>query len=110
MRKGRRSEKIAKCFVEGLGFQNVQLTKFHGPDLSCERDGRTFTVEVKSAVRKSENCWIVSRVYPARCLDDLIAIVLPDDSVHLCPMSEHLKLCNKGGARTITGLVLGGAA
>lgn len=107
VRKARDAEMLVARHFEAQGYQ-VVTTLRTGPDLTCSKDGETFTVEVKSAIKMAVNgsiLWASAKVMRSRTGDNLIAIVLPDGSIHIEPMSEHLLKCNKSGQRMVTMLV-----
>lgn len=102
-RKGYLAEITAKLHFEKLGYHVTQSAQF-GPDLIIEKEGIVATVEVKSSVF-TRTSWCVHLVKKKRLSDDYIAIVLPNNEVHVDSMKEHLKLCSGCGKRTITNLV-----
>ena len=101
---GFQSEIKVKQYFEKLGFKVTQTT-CHGPDLILEKNGLTITCEVKTACLSHSNCWFVTPVYPKRTNDELIAIVLPNDRIHIEKMRDHLEFCSKSGRRSITTLI-----
>lgn len=76
----------------------------NGPDLTIERNNKTFRVEIKKALIGKRYCNVKPVIGSGlRC--DAIGILLPNNTVLLQPMKEHLKLCSKSGVRGITDLV-----
>lgn len=111
VQRGRATEKIAKEYFESLGF-TVSQADIKGPDLVLtlpERPDFMKTVEVKPARRngKAPNAYRVDRVCRNRRDDDFIAIVMPNGTIWIEPMDEHLKKCGPGGWRSVTKLVHG---
>lgn len=104
--KGRKAERTVERHLKFLGYTEIQLTRFRGPDIKCKSpDGVSLTIEVKSTSR-SGAYWCVGRVSQPRRSDDLIAIVLPNEKVLMEPMREHLSKCHgSGSTRCITLLV-----
>jgi hypothetical protein len=105
----RRSERVTAVYLKSIGYKNVKLTTMMGPDITCEKDGDTFTFEVKTIMSRGKNSYRVGRVTPLRRNDDMVALVLPGEFIHIEPMSDFLKKYNSGSSRsnsTITALVL----
>lgn len=98
---GRRSEQSVKEFFEQLGHKVTVVGWKGGPDLTCELDGKKWTVEVKSITTSKYGQFIVSKVYKNRINDDFIAMVY-DKIILIEPMKEHLKECNLSGMRALT--------
>jgi hypothetical protein len=109
--KGVRAEQFVQAHYESLGFA-VTRTTSAGPDLLVTGNGSSFTVEVKSAVRArpQRGSWYVGPVRPARRSDDFVAIVLPDNTIHIEAMAGHLAACNPSGNRCVTKLIRKAAA
>lgn len=105
--KGRAAEKLVAQHYEREGWK-VQLSNGWGPDLTICNGSRTWTVEVKTVTqvrRKGRHYWYVPPPMPNRRGDDFIAIVLPDGSILIEPMCEHLAKCNRSFTRYVTSLV-----
>lgn len=99
------SELIAAKFFKSMGY-SVEQASCQGPDLTLTMGGIKLTCEVKYAGKqKDRNSWRVAPVFPNRRSDNLIAIVLPDDSVIVQPMSYHLACCSNCGSRSVTSIV-----
>lgn len=104
-KKGRDAERLAADHFRAQGYV-VELTTSMGPDLILTRGSERLTCEVKAAIEKSEpGCFSVQPVSPNRKGDDLIAIVLPGDRVHVETMTSHLSQCSKSGLRAVTKLI-----
>ncbi len=97
------AENKAAQYFRSLGF-NVKQTEFYGPDLICTLGVITLTVEVKRAAYQSRR-WRIACVKPKRINDDLIAIVLQNDKIHIELMKDHLLKCSKCGGRAVTSLI-----
>ena len=107
IKKGRDSESIVQKYFEKLGYK-VLINKCHGTDITIfdKKTKKKSTVEVKSVVKHNiANCWYVNKVRAKRKNDDLIAIVFPNNKIHIESMKSHLLKCNNGGNRTVTGLL-----
>lgn len=105
--KGRKAERIVEKYLASLGYSNIALTKYTGPDItcSCPKSGERVTVEVKSTVREGGS-WRVPKIHPSRRKDDFVAIVLPDDSVMTLAMSTYLSRCGRSdGSTCITRII-----
>jgi hypothetical protein len=73
-----------------------------GVDIVAMKDGKVLLIEVKKA-KLHNRSWQVDAVSKKqRIVCNAIAIVLPKGMIHICPMSEHLKLCSSSGVRYIT--------
>lgn len=94
---------IVRTHLIDLGFEvtTPNHPNANGVDLTVMKDGHAFTVEVKSASRTTRS-W---RVPKCHTISDYIAIVMPNTSVRLEVMSDHLRLCGSDGSRHITRLV-----
>ena len=109
--KGSWAADRARHELQRLGFQVgiPACSTQPGPDLVLAAIPKIGVahVEVKLAMLskcKRGKAWRVNRVGALRRKDDLIAIVFPSGYVHLDPMKDHLKLCNKSGDRYLAGL------
>lgn len=102
--RSKADELLASKFMESQGYTVISLAAARGPDIVCSKDGREFTVEVKRASATGGQ-WLTTHVYPARRNDDLVAIVMPNESVHLCSMVEHLAKAQASTVRSVRDLV-----
>jgi hypothetical protein len=103
--KGFLAERVVKEFFEKNGYQVVQ-TSCRGPDLVLSKNGVSYTCEVKVATRHMDSDhWFCSPIYPKRRKDDLMAIVLPGDKIHVEPMEAHLLACSISGRRRLTDII-----
>lgn len=103
------AERAAAKFFENLGFSVIR-TGALGPDLRCRIGELEWFVEVKRArdvhPRRFPGCtWVTDKVHRRRLSDDIIAFVLPNGRVYIDSMKIHLSRCQRGGQRTITGIV-----
>lgn len=83
---------------------DIKSDNANGPDITIAKNGRSFRAEIKKAC-KSSRAWKTTPVGPSGKKCELIIIVLPNEEILIQPMSEHLRLCSKGGWRFITELV-----
>jgi len=116
MKKYVDAERVASDRFKEMGFKVTHGTGA-GPDLFCEMGSHMWTVEVKlvtkkNSFRKAKNprenrrgSWRVSEVRPGREIDDLVAMVFPNNKVYLERMSVHQKYCTKDGSRLVSKLV-----
>lgn len=89
---------------QGWSVFDVKHDSANGHDLTIEKKGVTYRVEVKKAIVRDKNiCTEPVGSSGIKC--EAIAILLPNDSVLLQPMNDHLSLCSKTGLRAITHLV-----
>jgi HJR/Mrr/RecB family endonuclease len=101
-----KSETLVRKFLKQQGFELDQQRdeRSNGVDIVAMKDGQTLLIEVKPALQHSR-AWQVDRVSKVQQLTcNTIAIVTPVGII-LEPMSQHLKLCSKGGSRYVTELV-----
>lgn len=89
---------------QGWTVFNSKDDSANGIDLTIARDGRAYHVEIKKVLIGARSCSI-KPVTGSGLKCEVIGILLPDDTVLLQPMHEHLKLCSVGGLRSITDLV-----
>ena len=89
---------------KGWACFDVNHDNANGHDLTIARGGKSYRVEIKKAC-KSTRQWVVTPVGKSGKVCDLIVIIMPDSSLIIQPMNEHLKLCAKNGSRSITRLV-----
>jgi len=111
-RKGRISEEIAAAEMIRRGFKEVKLnSNLHGPDITAKAPIGRWAIEVKTAVRyrrhEKYEFLLTEKVSKRRIGDDIVAVVMPDKSVHICTMPLHLMLCRKDGRRNVTKLLKG---
>lgn len=105
---GKRAELRVADWLRGNGYLDARAIGGAGrPDvLFTDEHGMSRSVEVKKAIAAyGGKCWQTHPVSPRRRDDDFVAIVLPNDSVILCSMIDHLALCSPSGKRAITDLV-----
>ena len=98
--------KFVSKILKKKGWQcfDINHDNANGYDLTIARKNKSYRVEIKKAC-KSTRQWIVTPVGRSGKVCDLIIIILPDGSLIIQPMEEHLKLCSKSGSRSITKLV-----
>ena len=105
IRKNKPETTVRKYLLQ-QGFQLDQQRdeRASGADIVAMKNGETLLIEVKNAIRHSR-AWQVDRVSKAQQITcNTIAIVTPMGII-LEPMSQHLRLCSKGGTRYVTELV-----
>jgi HJR/Mrr/RecB family endonuclease len=105
IRKNKPETTVRKYLLQ-QGFQLDQQRdeRSNGVDIVAMKNGETLLIEVKNAIRHSR-AWQVDRVSKAQQITcNTIAIVTPVGII-LEPMSQHLRLCSKGGTRYVTELV-----
>lgn len=100
--KGREAERLVAAVIRGCGIKGVKVTQNKGPDITAE----SRAIEVKSVLKYGSN-YFTHMVSEARKGDDLIAIVLPDQSILIQPMRAHLAECRRSGERTMSYLCKG---
>lgn len=103
-RKGvmNKEEKIVREKLITMGFlvSKQRADCANGIDLIAMKDGIPFLIEVKKAYFNSRS-WKVPKIQKSGLSCDIIAIVL-EEQVIFESMEDHLKLCDKGGFRSIT--------
>jgi hypothetical protein len=102
--KGFNAEKLVSNYFLMQEYRVTQ-THAHGPDLIIEKGDVIKTCEVKSITPYKVNgktFYFCSPIYPKRRNDDLIAFVMPDDSLIIENMKDHLMKCAKSGRRSFT--------
>lgn len=100
--------KTKKFTIQKENLQFIGQSRVNGPDLIFRDTERDFavTVEVKSIFERHKGTtFYVKSVYPKRTEDDLIALVLDSNRVHLEDMAEHQNACSPSGCRAVTNLV-----
>lgn len=100
-------EEMVREFLINRGFQvsrSSSSENANGIDITAIKDGRAFLIEVKAVVRSTRSM-VVKRILKSGLMCNFIAIVTPKNNIIFQPMSEHLKLCNKSGSRSVTDLV-----
>lgn len=102
-KKGRMAEKTVQTYFEQMG-AIVKITKTKGPDLLVKLGNKTFTVEVKSASPNGTG-WRIAPVSDLRKNDDFLAIVFPDNRIHIEFMKDHLSKVSSSGVRGVTSLL-----
>jgi HJR/Mrr/RecB family endonuclease len=105
IRKNKPETTVRKYLLQ-QGFQLDQQRdeRSNGVDIVAMKNGETLLIEVKNAIRHSR-AWQVDKVSKAQQITcNTIAIVTPMGII-LEPMSQHLRLCSKGGTRYVTELV-----
>lgn len=101
--KAKKTELIAKKYIESIGYTNTVQCTAQGPDVVGFMNGRKYLFEVKPA-RKYFKQWLTSPVLPLRKNDDFIAIVFPNGFVSIQLMVDHLKVCSPAGHRNVASL------
>ena len=108
-RLGRVAERIAAKELALRGYADIELnSKVIGPDISYTINGQRLLVEVKSAIRtvsRGTAAFTTGVIRPVRQNDDLVAIVFPNNKVHIWTMREHLAGGLAQGKRSIRFLV-----
>lgn len=101
--KAQQSQSIVRKLLEESGFTVAEVGSVttNGVDLVAIKNGRHYSIEVKSAC-KTKRAWIIKKV-TAPC--DFVAIVMPTQDVHFDRIADHEKLTSKNGNRMITQLV-----
>lgn len=91
--RAKRSEDVAAAHFISLGYRVLWRAISGGPDLIVMRGEQVLAVEVKRAFRRAQslNGWDVSRVSSNRVGDDLVAVVLPDESVLVFSLSDFIQ-------------------
>jgi hypothetical protein len=97
--------RAANYFIfNGWNVFDVKHDSANGADITIEKSGKTYRVEIKKALIGKRACNVKPvKGFGLKC--DAIGILLPSGKVILQPMNEHLKLCAKSGVRGITELV-----
>lgn len=88
IKKAYYTENLVKLFLESAGLK-VKHTIGSGPDIIVNDDA-TINIEVKSAI-KFDKYYKISKIKKNRENDDIMAIVLPDESIHFEPMKNWVK-------------------
>lgn len=102
---GKKSVETAAKYFESCGFtvlgkqRNISA---NGVDLHIVRDGRVFSVEVKT-VSKSTRSYRVKGCHKPDS-NDYIAMVY-GSNVIVQPMDDHIRLCSKDGTRAVSKLI-----
>jgi hypothetical protein len=105
--KGYQAELVAKKHFEKMGFKVDHCENHRGPDLVLNG---IITVEVKTVStdkRHKRLHYFIGPINKNRINDDFIAVVLPNNELHIERMSEYLKECRKGYVRNANDLVRG---
>ena len=103
MKTNSAESKVRKILKE-LGFilSSQKDERTNGVDIVAMKKGKVLLIEVKKA-KYHKRAWQVTNVSnKQKVVCDTIAIVFPDGTISLSPMSEHLKLCSKSGVRYLT--------
>ena len=97
-----KEERVVREKLLALGFvvSNQKSDCANGVDLIAMKDGKPFLIEVKKAYYNSR-AWKIPKVQKSGLVSDIIAVVI-NDYVIFESMKDHLKLCDKGGFRSIT--------
>lgn len=94
---------------ERLGFEVIYysgIKNTNGPDAWVKKpSGKPMSVEIKSARRGKNGCWVVNPVSEPRRKDDLIAIRCGGKYFLVESMEDHLKCCSRSGQRQMTKLL-----
>jgi hypothetical protein len=97
------SQRLVVSFLQDKGFTIAEVNKpsSNGLDIVAVKDNEYLLIEVKSVIHSTRS-WIVKKIHPK---SEYVAVVMPNDQIHLECSSDWIKHTDKNGSRSIGGLV-----
>lgn len=104
IKKAVEKEKYVAQWIKDNLRINAEIGRGTGPDVLAFAHNKTWKIEVKPANLNGAR-WRTNKVTDKRKSDDLVAIVLPNQSVYFDTMKHHLSKCVKDGSRSVGSIV-----
>ena len=102
--KAQKSVSLVRKYFKRLGYTATSKSnvKSNGYDLVIIKGSKSFAVEIKTAFYSCRS-WQVGKTFNTK--NDFIAIVMPNNIIHIEDWESHREKCNKNGKRTLTKIV-----
>jgi hypothetical protein len=102
--KALNSVKLATKYFKKLGYKATEKSSVtsNGYDIVILKKDKSFTIEVKSAFYSSRS-WLIGKTFDKE--NDFIAIVMPNNEIHIEDWNSHKAKCKRNGRRCITKIV-----